>query len=190
MIRRVAVRTLALAVGLLLLANVAYGAEPLRVICFVDAKPSAHVEQGYAIDVRLLVTQTQPVPGAMVHLYDVVDLLGSRDMFVGMATTDDQGHASFIYLPAQTGTHELVARFAGMPGYAATEGRTTLQATVAAKPYVVEPAPLASFTSKVPYAVAALVLAVWGLIGFALIGTARGVIDGARNNKVRKGDTA
>ena len=189
MIRLVA-RPLASFAALLVLANVAIAADPVRAICFVDVKPSAKLEQGYTINVRLLVTQTQPVVGAMVHFYDVVDLFGSKEMLIGMATTDGNGRASINYLPAQAGSHEIIARFAGMPGYATTEGRTTFQADVAAPAYVVEPAPLASFTSKVPYAVGTLVLAVWGLIAYALIGTARGITSGARIQKNRKGNLA
>ena len=186
--RGVVTRALLTIVAVLLLANTA-SAEPIHSVCFVDAKPSAKVEQGYSIHVRLAVTDTQPVAGAMVHVYDVVDLFGNKEMFIGMVTTDGRGEGSLSYLPAQKGSHTIVARFVGMPGYAVTEGRTTFQADVAAQPYVVEPAPLASFTSKIPYAVGALVLSVWGLIAFALIGTARGVNGGARN-EIRKGDTA
>ena len=183
-------RTLASLAALLLLANVAIAADPVRAICFVDVKPSAKLEQGYTINVRLLVTQTQPVAGAMVHLYEVVDLFGSKEMLIGMVTTDGQGQGSLNYLPAQRGAHEIVARFPGMPGYATTEGRTTFQAEIAAPPYVVEPAPLADFTSKVPYAVGALVLAVWALIAYVLIGTARGITSGARIKNNRKGNLA
>ena len=187
---RLVTRSLAVLVGLLLLSSVATAADPVHSICFVEVKPSAKLEQGYTINVRLLVSQTQPVVGAMVHIYDVVDLFGSKEMLIGMVTTDGQGQASITYLPAQTGSHEIVARFSGTPGYATTEGRTTFQAEVAAPAYVVEPAPLASFTSKVPYAVGALVLAVWGLIGYALIGTARGITSGARIKNNRKGNLA
>ena len=189
MIRLVA-RTLASLAALPLLANVAIAADPVRAICFVDVKPSAKLEQGYTINVRLLVTQTQPVAGAMVHLYEVVDLFGSKEMLIGMVTTDGQGQGSLNYLPAQRGAHEIVARFPGMPGYATTDGRTTFQAEIAAPPYVVEPPPLADFTSKVPYAVGALVLAVWALIAYALIGTARGITSGARIKNNRKGNLA
>jgi hypothetical protein len=190
MIRRISTRILASAVALVLLANVASAADPLRVICFVEAQPSPKLEQGYTLGVRLLVTQTQPVAGATVRLYEIVDLFGKKEMFIGTATTDGQGRASLNYLPAKTGSHEIVARFPGMPGYSATEGRTTFQADVAAEPYVVEPAPLASFTSKVPYVVGLVVVAVWALIAYALFGTARGITSGARINNNRKGNPA
>ena len=188
--RRVVCAALAIAASLLMLATVALAADPVRAICFVDVTPSPRLEQGYTLGVRLLVSQSQPVVGGTVRLYDVVDLFGKKEMLIGTATTDGQGHASVSYLPATKGTHEIVARFGGMPGYAATEGRSTFQADIAAEPYVVEPAPLAAFTSKVPYAVGALVVAVWGLIAFALIGTARGITSGARPHTDRKGEPA
>jgi len=190
MIRRLCLRSALAAALFMMFANLALAADPVHAICFVDAKPSAKLEQGYTIGVRLLVTQTQPVAGAMVHLYEVVDLFGSKEMLIGMVTTDGQGQGSLNYLPAQRGSHEIVARFPGMPGYASTEGRTTFQADIAAPPYVVEPAPLVDFTSKVPYAVGALVLAVWGLIAYALIGTARGITSGARIKNNGKGNLA
>lgn len=190
MIGRICTQIFAGAVAFVLLASVAFAADPLRVICFVDAQPSPKLEQGYTLGVRLLVTQTQGVAGATVRLYEIVDLFGKKEMFIGTATTDGQGRASLNYLPAKVGPHEIVARFPGMPGYSAAEGRATFQADVAAPAYVVEPAPLASFTSKVPYAVGTLVLAVWGLIAYALIGTARGITSGARINNNRKGNLA
>lgn len=190
MIRRLCLRSSLVVALLALFANIALAADPVHAICFVEVKPSAKLEQGYTIGVRLLVTQTQPVAAAMVHIYEVVDLFGSKEVLIGMVTTDGQGQASLNYLPAQRGSHEIVARFPGMPGYASTEGRTTFQAEIAAPPYVVEPAPLADFTSKVPYAVGALVLAVWGLIAYALIGTARGITSGARIKNNRKGNLA
>ncbi len=49
-----------------------------------------------------------------------------------------------------------------------------------------EPMPLSAFAAGVPYAVGLIVLAVWGLIAFALFGTARGVIGGARSTSRRE----
>jgi hypothetical protein len=180
---------LAATLGLtLLLGNVAV-ADHQRAICFVEARASTRLELGYVLDARLVTTDGRPVNEATVRFYESVDFFGTREMLLGSAMTDGQGRASFTYLPAQVGTHEIIVKFAGRDHFLATTGRTTLLAEVAAEPYVVEPAPLASFTAKVPYAVGSLVLAVWALIGFALIGTARGVIGGARSN-IRKGDTA
>jgi hypothetical protein len=183
--RRIAMGVVAAITTILLLGGLALAAD-VRVICFIDVKPSAKLEQGYAIGIRVVSTDDKPVNEATVRVYEIVDFYGKHEMPLGSTVTDGQGRASLNYLPARTGSHELVARFAGKTGYVATEGHATFQAELAAEPYVVEPPPLAAFTSKVPYAVGALVLAVWGLIGYALIGTVRGVIGGARNSQ-RKG---
>jgi len=186
------VRRLAAVCGLslivtVLLAGVAVAADQ-RAVLFLETRPSAKPEQGYVLAARLVATDGRPVNEATVRFYDLVEFFGAREMLIGSATTDGQGIATLTYLPAQLGPRAIVAKFAGRAGVAATEGRASLAATVAAQPYTVEPAPLSAFSSKVPYAVGAIVLAVWALIGFALIGTARGVMTGAR--KEGKGQTA
>ena len=93
-----------------------------------------------------------------------------------------------MYLPAAIGVHGIVVRFGGTDKLQAAIGRTSFDATVAAPTYRVEPMPLSGFAGAVPYAVGVVVLAVWGLIAFALFGTARGVKIGGR--ATRKGDTA
>ena len=170
-----------------LLANTSFAADG-RAILFLQARASARPELGYVLEARLVTTDNKPVNESAVVFYDVVDLFGSREMQVGAATTDGQGLAAVTYLPARAGTHRIVARSVARPGLAASEGRASLEASVTAASYVVEPAPLSAFSSKVPYGAGAIVLAVWALIAFALFGTARGVMTGAR--KEGKGDTA
>ncbi len=187
-LRRLACITIATLALMLATGGVAL-ADHLHPVCFVEAKPSATLAQGYVLDVHLVTTDNRPVNDATVRFYEVIDLFGKRPMLLGSAITDGQGRGSLSYLPAATGSHEIVVRFAGKDHYVAAEGRTTFQAEIAAETYVVQPAPLSAFSSKVPYGVGVLVLAVWALIAFALIGTARGVIGGARS-KIRKGDTA
>ena len=190
MTRRLGLALIATLALTLVLGDVAL-ADHLHAVCFVEAQPSAKLDQGYTLSVRLVSTDNKPVNSATVAFYETTDFFGKRDMLLGTVTTDGQGHAALAYLPASTGAHEIVVRFAGRDHYAATEGRTTFVAEIAAEPYVIDPAPLTAFTSKVPYVVGAVVLAVWALIAFALIGTARGVTSGARNDTmVRKGDIA
>lgn len=171
-----------------LLGNAAL-ADHQRAICIVEARASTRLEQGYVLEARLVTADGRPVNEATVRFYEMVDFFGRREMLLGSAVTDGQGRVSFSYLPARIGSHEIVVKFSGRDHFGATTGRTTLLAEVAAEPYVVEPAPLAAFTGKVPFAAGSIVLGVWTLIAFALISTARGVIGGARTT-IRKGDTA
>lgn len=164
-------------------------ADHVRAVCQVSATASVKPDQGYVLGVRLTTTEGRPVSEATVRLYEVVELFGTREMLVGTARTDGQGNASLLYLPARTGTHQIVVRFPGRDHVAAAEGRTSFEATVAAPPYRPETPALASFSAAVPYAVGLVVLSVWALIAFALFGTARGVRRGARDY-AQKGDIA
>lgn len=149
------------------------------------AKP----ELGYVVSASVTSPAGAPVSEATVRFYDVVELLGQREELIGSGVTDGQGNVAISYLPASAGTRQIVARFAGQGELAASLGTTTFAATVTAKPYTVDRPPLADFSNAVPYGVAVIVLAVWGLIAFSLFGTARGVVATA-NSPRRKGDTA
>lgn len=146
-----------------------------RVICQVTTAPNPKAELGYLLEARLTTADAKPVNDTLVRFYDVVELFGKREMLIATATTDGQGRATIPYLPAQTGQREIVVRSAARDPFAAGEGRTTLAATVAAPTYEVEPAVLSDFTAKVPFVVGGILVAVWLVIGFALIGTARGI---------------
>ena len=74
---------------------------------------------------------------------------------------------------------EIVVRFAGQGSLVPSVGTATFEATVAAPPYRSDQPGLLSFTRLVPYAAGAILLAVWGLIAFALFATARGIAVGA-----------
>jgi len=152
----------------------------------VAVQPAARTQQGYAIAATVRASDGKPMSEVTVRFYETVELFGSREMFIASALTDGRGDASIIYLPARTGEHELVVRFAGKNQQRPALGRTTFEASVAAPPYRQEPMPLSAFAAGVPYAVGLIVLAVWGLIAFALFGTARGVIGGARSTSRRE----
>ena len=155
-----------------------------------SAAPAAKVEKGYLLTVRLAGPDNRPVNETVVQFYDVVDLFGTREMYVGETSTDGQGNASLLYLPAQLGPRQLIARSATKGPVTWGESRLTLDAQVAAATYRVEAPPLAAFSAVLPYGVGALVLGVWALLAFAFFGTARGVLGGARDHAQRKGDTA
>lgn len=186
-------RRLGMAVGVALVVTLLLGdvalADHLRTVCDVHATASAKLEQGYVLDVRLRTTDGRPVNEATVRFYEVVELLGAREMLIATGTTDGQGNASTTYLPARTGQHEIVVRFAGRDHFTRAEGRASFEATVAAPPYRPETGALSSFTAVLPYGVGAVVLGVWALIAFALFGTARGVLRGAHDH-AEKGDIA
>ncbi len=150
---------------------------------------AAKPELGYTLAVKVTSPVGKPVNDATIRFYDVVELFGQREELIGSATTDGQGQTAINYLPAFTGTHTIVARFAGQGPLVASLGVTDLEAAVAAPTYKVDQQPLAIFTKYVPYAAGVVVLVVWGLIALSLFGTARGVIASANPNH-RKGDTA
>jgi hypothetical protein len=187
MTRRIGLSLALSIIAMLLLATVALAA-PQPTSVQLTAAAATKTEQGYVLAVRLRTADGKSVNEAGVRFYEVVDLLGAREMHIGDATTDGQGGGTLPYLPAQLGSHQIIARFAGRDQAAPAEGRTTFEATVAAPPYQAETIPLSGFSNVVTVGVGAIVLSVWALIAFALISTARGVRRGARD--LGKGDHA
>ena len=187
MFRRIAL-TLATAAVLTLGSSSVALADHLKAICDVHAVANARLEKGYVLEVTLHTSDGKPVNETVVSFYEPVELFGQRELFLGTATTDGQGNASFAYLPARLGTHEIIVRSNRKDHYLGAEGRTTFDAVVAAAPYRSQPAPLAAFSAGLPYGVGAVVLAVWLALALALFGTARGVLGGGREQ--RKGDLA
>ena len=176
------------AVALLAVAAQPAAADHVRPMIDVTAHASVRAEQGYIIDARLRTADGKAIGDAAVRFYELVDFVGPREMLLGSSTTDSQGVASIAYLPALAGTRQIVARFAGCCEHiAAADGRFALEATIAKPAFRTERQPLAEFSDRVPYVVGVLVLAVWGLIGFALFATARGVIGGARGASRKEG---
>ncbi len=152
-----------------------------RLAAAVSVAASAHAEQGYAVETRLLTKDAKPMNGITVRYYDVVELLGPREMLIGSAVTDGQGRASFTYLPQEAGRHEVIVRSAALDQYVATEGRATFQADVVAPAsYSRELLPLSSFTGQLPWVAGGVLLAVWALFAVALLGTGRRILVGAR----------
>ena len=154
------------------------------------ATPAAKLEKGYSLSVRLTAPDARPVNETDVSFYELVDLFGPREMFIGEATTDGQGNASLLYLPAQLGPRQIIARSSTHGQVTWGESRITLDPQVAAPSYRVEPPLLAAFSAVLPYGVGVIVLSVWALLAFALLSTARGVLGGARDHAQRKGDPA
>ena len=181
--------TLALAFTALAMVSLASpaAADHQRARVTLSATPAAKVEQGYLVSAVCRLVDGKAIGNATVRFYDIVELFGEREMYIGSATTDASGTATLLYLPAQTGTRRIVARFSGGEHVGSVESRMTLEATVAAPAYHAEAPGLALFSTRVPYAVGVVVLAVWALIAYAFLSTARGIKSGAR---IRKGDIA
>jgi len=141
----------------------------------VTTRSATKVEQGYVIETRILSPDGKPVNEAVVRFYELVDFFGPREELIGSARSDGQGNAAITYLPASLGQSEIVVRFAGQGSLLPSVGTATFEATVAAPPYRSDQPGLLSFTRLVLYAAGAILLAVWGLIAFALFATARGI---------------
>lgn len=155
----------------------------------VTTRAAAKTELGYVIETRVVSPDGRPVNDAIVRFYDLVDFFGPREELIGTARTDGQGNASLSYLPASTGSHDIAVRFAGQGSLVPSVGTATLEATVATPPYRSDEPALLAFTRLVPYAAGAIVLSVWGLIAFALFGTARGIAVRAAKTTAKE-DTA
>ena len=158
-------------------------ADHMRAIITVSAAAEARVEVGYVLTAQVRRSDGKAIGDTKVRFYDVVDFYGPREMLIGTATTDAAGRASLAYLPARTGQREIVALFPGAEHLPPARAKVTLDARVAAPPYHAESSGLALFSTRVPYVVGAVVLAVWALIAYAFIGAARGVMAGARTEK-------
>ena len=155
-------------------------ADHLHAVVRLTMRPADKLELGYLLEARVTAADTgKPINEVPVKFYEIVNLFGPREMFIGVSSTDGQGVARVTYLPSELGPQEIVARFPGLDHITFAEGQGTLRATVAAAPYRVEAPPLGAFTSRVPYFVGLLILAVWAVIAFALFGTARGIAVGA-----------
>ena len=188
MIRRIGVALALSIIGTLLFAAVALGAVQ-RASIELSTRAAAKAEQGYVLTARARTADGKQINEAPIRFYETVDLFGAREMFLGSAVTDGQGVGVLVYLPAQLGSHEIIARYAGRDDVAPAEGRAAFEGTVAAAAYVAEVVPLADFSKVVTAVVGGIVLAVWALIAFAFISTARGVRSGARDLEP-KGDHA
>ena len=186
MTRRVLASLALSVIATLLLASVAVAAIQKATIQLAVA-PAAKAEQGYAITVWVRTEDGKPLNEATVSFYEPVDLFGAREMALGTTTTDGQGQGTFLYLPAQLGSHQIIARFAGRDQIGKAEAKTTFDADIAAAAYQPETVPLSGFNQVVTGAVGVIVLSVWALIAFALISTARGVRRGARDLEPKGG---
>ena len=152
---------------------------PTTTTASVRVDPSKKAGAGYVVEAQVLGKDGSAVNEVAVRFYDVVDLLGPREMLIGTEPTDGQGRATLTYMPAEAGAHTVIARYVARsaPG----EARTTFQADLsAASTYEREHLPLADVSESLPPVAAAVLLAVWALFAFALVGAVRGIATAPR----------
>ncbi|MDO8506237.1 MAG: hypothetical protein Q7S41_01365 [Candidatus Limnocylindria bacterium] len=151
-----------------------------RVFTSLSVEPAAKEARGYAIEARLVGKDGKPLADTEIAFYDVVELLGPREMLIGAAKTDGFGTAAIDYLPAEGGTHTIAARPTQWDRLAATQATATIQAArVAPTTYAHEQLPLDSFSTRVPYVGAFVLLAIWALFAFVVLGSAYRIPRGA-----------
>lgn len=158
----------------------ASAAKVLTSVSVAEARTQAN---GYAIEARVVARDGKALADVEVAFYDVLPLLGPREMLIGTAKTDGFGIASLNYLPAQGGTHTINVRPTQWDRLAATQATATIAATrVAPVAYARERLPLDPFSVRLPSVGALLVLAIWGLFALIVLGTAYLIPRGARRS--------
>lgn len=163
----------ALALGLLPQRVQAQAVAP-TVVVVGPAAPTS-VKGQLAVSAKLTTADGKPLNGQHVDFYLPVELFGSRQAFVGTATTDSTGAATIGYQPAQVGRQTIVARFTGGETYAASEASAEIQVGETVPAIKGEPLPFAGLREWVPIGMLALVVLVWGVLLGVLLGTVQGI---------------
>jgi hypothetical protein len=141
----------------------------------VTLNPAAptSVKGQLALSARLATADGKPLSNQEIEFYVPVDLFGSREAFVGAATTDSTGLATLGYQPAQTGRQQIVARFAGVSSYARSEVIADIQVNEAVPAFKTEPLPFAGLREWLPASLIGLVLVVWAVLLGVFVDTVR-----------------
>lgn len=144
-----------------------------RAFTSASVQPAKREDRGYTLEARLVGKDGKALVDTEIAFYDVLPLLGQREMLIGTATTDGFGTASLDYLPAEGGTHTINVRPVRWDRLAATQATTTIEvARVAPVTYARERLPLDPFSSRLPSIGAAVVLVIWALFAFIVLGSA------------------
>jgi hypothetical protein len=144
-----------------------------RALTSLSVQPATKEARGYALEARLVGKDGKALVGTEIAFYDVVELLGPREMWIGAAKTDGFGTVAIDYLPAEGGAHTIVARPTQWDRLAATQATATIQAVrVAPTTYAREDLPLDPFSVRVPSVGAFVLLSIWALFAFVVFGTA------------------
>ncbi|MHB1415534.1 MAG: hypothetical protein ACYC1C_09790 [Chloroflexota bacterium] len=135
------------------------------------AKSSGRV----VLSATLTTPDGQPLNNLPVKFYQEVDLLGSREAYLGTATTNATGTATLSFQSSEQAKPTVKVRFEGNDGYVAAQAVFTLSGVQAASPFVAEVAPLAPVGRWLTNAALAAVLAVGLLLLGILLSTAHSI---------------
>lgn len=143
-----------------------------RVLTTVSVAPATRELSGFTIEARLATKDGKPLAETEVAFYDVVTLMGPREMLIGTAKTDGHGSATINYLPPQLGTHTINVRPTQWDRLAATQATATFDAIRAAPvTYARERLPLEPFSLRLPAFGIAAVAAVYAIFAFVVLGS-------------------
>jgi sugar lactone lactonase YvrE len=128
---------------------------------------------------KLSANDGTPARGEQVVFYELSSVFGERLMKLGSAMTDVTGTASLPYEPTWKGQHTVVVRYGGDSEY--TPAQTTFRFQSTAPPHVHQNARFGLEAPRkwAPLGVGLAVLAVWGVLGLALVRTVVGIAGAA-----------
>jgi len=141
----------------------------------ISGASASRVKGQLVLSATLTGPDGKPVNNRPVDFYQQVELLGTRDSYLGTALTDATGTASLAYQPAQKGQQTIKARSTLDESSPAVEAVSTIQVGQVVPPIPSEPLPLAPAGQWLVYAVSAVVLGVWAVLLAILATTVLGV---------------
>ena len=196
-IRNTTLFALALAIGILSAATLgllvgpnladAEGPTGKAAVTMTFADLQAGEKDGeFAVSVKLVSADGEPVSSQSVRFFVTPDFLGERPMLLLATSTDEQGTATATYIPSWDGEHRITARFAGNDTYAAAETITVLELSASAAvppgfPLPVEPPAVLQLVSP---SVVVIVLVIWLILALVLIRVGWGVWHSSRRSQV------
>lgn len=182
--RRLPIAVVALVVGLALAGPGQVAGEEKdksapSTLTFRGASP-ARTQGHLTLAASLATAEGKPLSNRSIEFFQGVSLFGAREAYLGAAITDATGTAVIAFQPAQAGRHEITARFLGDDGYARAESSGAIEVREVAPPFRSRPLPFAGFAEWLPYALGALILAIWVVLASVFLRTAQGVRAAAR----------
>jgi hypothetical protein len=148
-------------------AEAAEGPEPTVIELSVmpaQDKRGKDIEGEYWVMATLTTVEGRYVAERAVEIVEPIDFFGRREASLGTAATDGTGLAAVMYLPAQAGQHQIVARFAGDAEYAASEDELLVDVAEAISPFPEEAPPLESVGTWLSVTLAILGVAFWAVL--------------------------
>jgi hypothetical protein len=154
-----------------------------RAFTTVTSAQAKREDKGYTLEARLVGKDGKAIANTDIAFYDVLQLLGTREMLIAVAKTDGYGVATIEYLPASGGRHTINVRPLQWDRLAATQATATIDAArVAPVVYARERLPLDPFSARLPAIGTAVVAVIWGLFAFVVLGSAYLIPRGKRSS--------